>query len=259
MKSKGTRIRLLIVLISFAAFLVLLQNFGAIKSALDGITRQGLVSYILTYILIGAPVFAGTWLADRKTNLFQSLGLSSGLLTGLWAGLLFTAPMFLGGLLFFHLNTNIDIENLIAGTLVAGFMEELYFRGFLFGILFRKTGMGFIPAVLAGALLFAAGHVYQSRNPAELAGIFAITFSAAVFFAWLYAEWNYRLWVVVWTHTLMNLSWSLFDVDQTALGNITANIFRGLTIATAILFTVFYKRHHQRPLTVNKHTLFIKT
>src|SRR5690606_16707509 len=104
----------------------------------------------------------------RKSNIFQSLGLSSSFLTGIWTSLLFTMPMFLGGLLFFTFQPPVSVENIIAGTIVAGFMEELYFRGFLFGQLFRKTNLGFVSSILLGALIFAFGHLHQSQNMAEL-------------------------------------------------------------------------------------------
>lgn len=253
MKSKETLKIVLLVLLSFAAYYVLFLNFRPIKTGLDKITHQGLISYIITYLIIGIPIFIGTFFIDNKTNIFKSLGLSSGILTALWTSLLFTLPMFIGGLVFFKFNRQIVVENLIAGTIVAGFMEELYFRGFLFGQLFRKTILGFIPSILFGAIMFASGHLYQSQNLAELAGIFLITFSGAVFFAWLYVEWNYNLWVPVLTHTLMNLSWSLFELDDTALGDVKANIFRGLTILTAIVFTLLYKRHHNQKLLINRN------
>ena len=185
-----------------------------------------MVSYILTYLIIGIPIFIGTLLIDKTISIFKSLGLSSNILTAILTSVLFTLPMFIGGFFFFKFNQKIDLQNLIAGTIVAGFMEELYFRGFLFGQLFRNTNFGFIPSILFGALIFAFGHLYQSQNISELIGIFMITFAGAVFFAWLYAEWNYNLWVPILTHTLMNLSWSLFEIDNSALGDIKANIFR---------------------------------
>ena len=222
---------------------------------LDKLTEQGLVSYILTYLIIGIPIFIGTLLIDKTISIFKSLGLSSNILTAILTSVLFTLPMFIGGVFFFKFNQKIDLQNLIAGTIVAGFMEELYFRGFLFGQLFRNTNLGFIPSILFGALIFAFGHLYQSQNISELVGIFMITFSGAVFFAWLYAEWNYNLWVPILTHTLMNLSWNLFEIDNSALGDIKANIFRGLTILTAILFTIIYKRNRNEKPTINRQTL----
>ena len=259
MKSNKALKTILLVFLSFAAYYFLFINFKpTIKIWLDSLTNQGLTSYILTYLIIGTPIFLGTYLIDRNTNIFKSLGLSSSILPPIWTSLLFALPMFIGGLLFFKFNEQIEIENLIAGTIVAGFMEELYFRGFLFGQLFRKTNLGFIPSIIFGALIFAFGHLYQSQDVGELIGIFMITFSGAVFFAWLYVEWNYNLWVPILTHTLMNLSWSLFQVDNSALGNMTANIFRGLTILTAIIFTILYKKNRNEKLTINRNTLMLK-
>lgn len=135
----------------------------------------------------------GTFIIDRTTGIFKSLGLSGKFLTAISLSILFSSPMFIGVLLFFKFNQHIDVENLIAGTIVAGFMEKLYFRGFLFGQLFKNTNSGFIPSIPFGALIFASGHFYQSQNISELIGIFMIIFSGAVFFAWLYVEWNYNL------------------------------------------------------------------
>lgn len=258
MKSNNTLKTILLVFLSFAAYYSLFINFKPTKIWLDSVTKQGLTSYVLAYLIIGTPIFIGTYLIDRKTNIFKSLGLSSSILPPIWTSLLFTLPMFIGGLLFFEFNEQIEIENLIAGTIVAGFMEELYFRGFLFAQLFRKTNLGFIPSIIFGALIFAFGHLYQSQDVGELIGIFMITFSGAVFFAWLYVEWSYNLWVPILTHTLMNISWSIFQVDNSALGDMTANIFRGLTILTAIIFTILYKKNRNEKLTINRKTLMLK-
>ncbi|HLV45704.1 MAG TPA: type II CAAX endopeptidase family protein [Flavobacterium sp.] len=258
MKSNQTKKTLFIVVLSFAIYYFLFANFKSAKVWLDSITQQGLVSYILTYFIIGIPVFIGTFLINSSSNIFKSLGLSSNIFTAIWISILFSLPMFIGGLFFFKFNPNIHFENLIAGTLIAGFMEELYFRGFLFGQVFKKTSLGFIPSIFFGALIFAFGHLYQSQNISELIGIFILTFLGAVFFAWLYVEWNYNLWVPVFTHTLMNLSWSLFEVDSSALGDVKANIFRGLTIAIAIIFTIVYKRKKSEKLIVNKQTLILQ-
>ncbi|WP_316736618.1 type II CAAX endopeptidase family protein [Pedobacter aquatilis] len=258
MKSNPQIKNILLIIISFIAYYILFENFKSIKLGLDKLTQQGLTSYILTYLIIGIPIFIGTGLINKTTNILKSLGLSSNALSALCLSILFTLPMFLGGFLCFTFNQQIDFQNLMAKTIVAGFMEELYFRGFLFGQLYRNTNLGFIPAVIFGAFIFASGHLYQSQDLAELAGIFMVTFSGAIFFAWLYVEWNYNLWVPIFTHTFMNLVWHLFQVDNSALGDVKANIFRGLTILTAILFTIFYKRKKGEKLAINKHTLIRK-
>ncbi|MGB3107979.1 lysostaphin resistance A-like protein [Sphingobacterium siyangense] len=258
MKTGPTLSVILVVLVSFSLYYVLFLFFGFIKRELDTLTRQGILSYILTYFIIGTPIFLGTYVLNKRERVFKSLGLSSGFTTGLTVSLLFVLPMLAGGLFIFGLNKEIAIENLIAQTIIAGFMEELYFRGFLFGQLFRKTKLGFIPAIFFGALLFASGHLYQSQDINRLIGIFIITFMGAVFFAWLFTEWKYNLWVPIWTHTLMNLTWILFDFDNTSLGGSYANLLRGATIAFAIVFTIVYKKRKSQPLAVNKRILFLK-
>jgi hypothetical protein len=57
----------------------------------------------------------------------------------------------------------------------------------------------------------------------------------------------------------MNLAWHLFDMDQTALGGLLPNIFRGLTIAAAIVFTILYKRNQKQELIIKKDILIWKT
>ncbi len=240
---------------SFALYYYGFIHFGTIKTSLDSITHYGLLSYILTYFIIGIPIFIGTWLISGYRNVLAELGLAGSFPKGIGLAFLFALPMFLGGFLFFEWKRELEVENMIAATLCAGFFEELYFRGFLFGQLFRHTRLGFLPAVLLGAVIFALGHLHQSPHVNELVGIFAITFMGAFFFAWLYVEWNYNLWVPIWLHTFMNLAWYIFDMDQTALGNTYANVFRALTIALAIIFTIRYKRKNGQPMTITRKTL----
>lgn len=250
---------LIFTIVGFAIYLFLKQYFSAIKSGLDGFTHNGLLSYSLTYLIIGIPIYIGTYFINPKLNIFKNLGLSHNLVKPFVIALIFSMPLFLGGLFFFEFSRNISIPNLIAGTIIAGFVEELFFRAFLFGQLFKYTQLGFISSIIIGAIIFAAGHLYQSQDTFELIGIFFITFMGAVLFAWLYVEWNYNLWIPVFLHTLMNLAWHLFDMDQTALGGLLPNIFRGLTIAAAIVFTILYKRNQKQELIIKKDILIWKT
>lgn len=66
-------------------------------------------------------------------------------------------------------------------------------------------------------------------------GIFLLTFAGAIFFTWQYVEWQYNLWVPIFTHTFMNFSWTLFQIDNSALGGFKANIFIGLTYSSSHL------------------------
>lgn len=247
---------IIVTIVCFAIYLFLREYFSDIKGSLDRLTHNGLTSYILTYVILGIPIYFGTFLINPKLNILKSLGLWHNPLKPLLIALLFALPMFLGGWAFFKFSPEISIPNLIAGTIVAGFVEELFFRGFLFGQIFKYTKLGFIPSIIIGAVVFAMGHLYQSQNTLELIGIFSVTFMGAVLFAWLYVEWNYNLWIPIFLHTFMNLAWYMFEMDQTALGGMLPNIFRGLTILLAIVFTIVYKRKRNQKLTISKDRSF---
>ncbi|HTN47045.1 MAG TPA: type II CAAX endopeptidase family protein [Flavipsychrobacter sp.] len=246
----------LIVLISFLIYYILFQYFGVVKTHLDRITHVGIVSYILTYVLIGIPIFIGTYLINGNSNVLADLGLGKGIVQGIAMALLFATPMLLGGLLFFQLHKDLEPEQLIASTLVAGLAEELFFRGFLFGQLFRHTPLGFLPSILGGAIIFAVGHLYQSKELSELIGVFAVTFLGAILFAWLYVEWNFNLWVPLFMHTFMNLAWALFDMAPNAGGHVNSNMLRALTIILAIATTILYRKRRLGKMAVNRSTLW---
>ncbi len=59
-------------------------------------------------------------------------------------------------------------------------------------------------------------------------------------------------------HSLMNLAWHLFEMDETALGGMPPNVFRGLTIALAIVFTTVYKKRRNKGLMITKGNLMTK-
>ena len=255
--SKTTR-NVIITLICFLVYCFALEYFDKVMQFIDKAFNYRLLSFFITYIIIGIPIFLGTFLINKKFNVFNSLGLSKNILQGVILAIIFTLPMFIGGLIFYKFNTEITLPRLIASTILAGLFEELYFRGFLFGQIFRNTKLGFIPSITIGAIVFAVAHLYQSQDFSIMIGIFLTTFLGAIFFAWLYVEWDYNLWVPIFLHTFMNLSWDLFNVSDNALGNITSNIFRCLTIAVAIILTILYKKKHGQKLTVTRNTLLKK-
>jgi membrane protease YdiL (CAAX protease family) len=255
--SRTTR-NIIITLICFLGYYFALENFEKVMLLIDRFFNYRLLSSFITYIIIGIPIFLGTFFINKNFNIFNSLGLSKNILKGLLLAMIFTLPMFIGGLIFYKFNTEISLANLIASTILAGLFEELYFRGFLFGQIFRNTKLGFIPSIIIGAIVFASAHLYQSQDFSIMTGIFITTFLGAIFFAWLFVEWDYNLWVPIFLHTLMNLSWELFNVSDNALGNITSNIFRCLTIAVAIILTILFKKKHGQKLTINRYTLLSK-
>jgi len=133
----------------------------------------------------------------------------------------------------------VTFTTLLAYSLFASLGEEILFRGFLFGHLYKHAKWGIVAAEFIEALVFGLLHLNQKHHSlGEAFGIFAIIFSGGLWFAWLYTEWNYNLWVPIFLHFLMNATWTLFDVSGNALGGIIANILRLLIVFLSIYLTV---------------------
>ena len=232
--------------------------FKNIRGSLHEVINQFGISHIIAYLIVGIPIFAGTLMISKKNEFFSNLGLDKNFLKASAFSVVCTLPMFLGFALFCDFNTDIKLNNILISVLAAAFFEEIYFRGFLFGQLYKHTSLGFIASVLLGALLFGLIHLYQSNVLIELVGIFLITFLGAILFAWVYVEWNYNLWVPIMLHALMNLAFEMFIVSDNALGGIYLNVFRTLTIALIITITILYKKRKGIPLEVTRNTFLMK-
>jgi uncharacterized protein len=206
--------------------------------------------WILPTIFITALLFG-------YNKIFDNIGIQKGIIIGLLFSIIAVFPMLISSALIGHIGENLRMSDLIHKTLFAGFMEEYLFRGFLFGILFRKLGWGFIPASLLGALIFGLGHIYQGSTFFETTGVFLLTALGAIWFAWLYIEWNNNLWVPIFLHILMNLSWVLFEVSSNALGGSYTNLFRIITITLSIIITIKYNK--KKGLIINRKNLILNT
>ena len=187
--------------------------------------------------------FGLTW---RKKAVFARLGLAAGWKEGLWYGFLFTLPMLLGFAVIGKPTFSAwSIELVIVSSLLPGFFEELYYRGFIFGELFKRAGWGFFLAAAFNGLVFGLGHIWQGNSIEETIGIFFVTFAGAAWFAWLYVEWRNNLWLPITLHVLMNLYWTLFEIESNALGGVGGNVFRAMTIAISIIYTLGRRQARQ--------------
>ncbi|MHC1707067.1 MAG: lysostaphin resistance A-like protein [Bacteroidales bacterium] len=213
------------------------------------------IAYIYSWWVIPTALITGLLFGFK--NLAENIGIRRGFFQGLIFSAIAVLPMFLSSAIIGNIHEDLVVLDLTHKTLFAGLMEEYLFRGFLFGLLFRKLQWGFIPASLLGAIIFGLGHIYQGSTFPETMGIFMITALGAAWFAWLYIEWNNNLWVPVFLHIFMNLSWTLFDVSDTALGGLYTNVFRAMTIALTIFLTIKYQR--KNGLKINKKNLITNT
>jgi membrane protease YdiL (CAAX protease family) len=250
---------ILIIVTAFVIYYILHRYFQAgLRNWISGLSGQHESSYLLAYLLTGLPLFIGVGIIHPFKSIIRSLGLNGSLKTGIGFPLACTLPMFIGYAIVFPFNNDISGREIIVGAVAAAFFEELYYRGIFFGQLFRYSRLGFIPAITIGAIVFAVGHLYQSREISTMIGIFLTTFLGAILFAWIYAEWKYNLWVPVFLHFFMNLFWMLFSAGDNALGGLYANVFRVITIVLVIGLTVLYKLRKGEKFEVNRHTLLFR-
>jgi uncharacterized protein len=243
-------------LIIILTFLFAMYGRNLLQSFVEFQFSSYAMRIVYSYSWWVIPVLIATAALYGFRNILKVLGLQKGFFIGFTFSVMVVLPMFLGSALIGKFISEMNLLAMVHATVFAGFMEELLFRGFLFGILFRKLKWGFIPASLPGAIIFGISHLYQGSSITEIIGIFVVTFIGALWFAWLYIEWNKSLWVPIWMHILMNLSWTIFDVSTNALGGFEANIFRIITIAISVIITIAYCKR-RKLFRINKNNLFV--
>ena len=246
----------IVILAAFALFFVVWYfNLGGwpLRAFTEG---SQAAHYFVNYAVAGLIPAVALLLLHRPHEIAAAMGLSRGFGTGALFGALATLPMLVGYAWAGTFNREVSVDHLLTRVVIAGFFEELVFRGFVFGQLFRYARWGFLPTALLTAVAFGSLHLYQGHDLASALGAFAVTAAGSVFFSWIYAEWNFNLWSVIWLHTLMNLPWIVFSVSASgAVGGVWANVLRLGTIAIAITLTVVYKKQRGLPYSINKKSL----
>ena len=200
---------------------------------------------LLSYACWLVPVATATaWLSGGRLRTgLRMLGLASNPGRGLALAFVFTLPMLAGYAGLLSVNRDLGWHGLLFGAVLAAFMEELLFRGFLFGMLFHYAGWGFLPAALINGVLFAIGHLYQAGDVAGAISVLLVTFLGGAWFAWLYVEWD-TLWVPLGMHLFMNLWWMAFSAGDTAVGGTVANVCRIATIVLSVVVTIRFRKGH---------------
>ncbi len=247
------------ILVIFGIYFVLDQMyFSSLRQWIFQYVPQIGAAHILAYLASCLTLFIGLLWLHGKHSFFESLGLSRSFRRAVLFAFLCTLPMFVGYAVVSNFTIGLTVDGFLISVLAAAFFEELIFRGFFFGQLFRYTKLGFITSVILNALIFGLLHLYQGTEWQEILGIFLVTFSGGVLFAWAYVEWDFNLWVPIFLHFFMNLSWDLFNISDDALGTVYGNLFRILTIALIIFLTLVYKRRKGLSLAVQRHNLWVK-
>ena len=226
--------KVLLSIATVSIFLIADNNYDILQAFnLSAPEGYRYLTYVVLSLIIG---LLGSVLLFGKTTL-ERLGLTKGFGRGMTYGLLFTLPMFIGYAWMGEWREGFNLYRLLT-TFLGASMEEVVYRGLLFGFLYRFAGWKFIPAVLLNALIFGVAHLYQGSGLGESIGIFAVTLMGGCWFAWLYVKWDYNLWIAIGLHFFMNLSWAVFTISDNALGGWGANVFRIMTIALSVVYTL---------------------
>ncbi len=241
--------------------LVILTFFFSIygKKALNSIYNisfsSPMISMIYGYLwwLIPPILLIGILYGFR--NIFKEFNLDKNISVGFYFALISTLPMIISSYFLGEFDKNLTLTTFLHYTIIGAFMEEFLFRGFIFGILFRKLKWGFIPASMLGGVVFGIGHLYQGSNFLESFSVFIVTFIGALWFAWLFIEWKENLWIPIFLHIFMNLSWTVFNVGINAAGDSKTNVFRTITIILTIILTIVYNKKTGKGFTITKKKL----
>lgn len=237
MKSKALKsiLVILVFIFSFYGRQYFIHLLGIEKYTSAGMTIGMRAWYLIPPLVLLAFLF-------KKQSKLDLLGLKQNPLKAFVVALIITLPMLLSSSIIGSLKEDMHWLKFLHYVVFAGFFEEFLFRGFLFGILFRKLSWGFIPAAIVASLVFGLGHLYQSEEFYKALGIFLVTFVGSAWFAWLYIEFDNNLWLPIFLHILMNMSWYIFSLAGNALGDITPNIFRFISIALSVIYIIRYRK-----------------
>lgn len=202
-------------------------------------------------LLLTLAVLILTTVVVKPKEVFSFLGLSGNMLKGFGIALLCVLPLYLVFPFFGSLNTELTFTVFYDRCILTGFKEELVFRALMFGLLFRYAKTGFFWAVILPALYFGSVHLYQGHDALSSLAAFGVTFIGALYFSWMYVEWNFNIWIPVGLHILMNGAWHIFIMEGTevAAGGLISNMARIVSMALAIAITVYYhKRRGEKVL-----------
>lgn len=168
------------------------RKIGFVTTLLD-IPDNSILGLSIKALLLTLVVLILTIIVIKPKELFSFLGLSRNILIGFGIALLCTLPLYLVFPLFGGLNTELTFSVIYDRAILTGFKEELVFRAFMFGLLFRYAKTGFFWAVILPALYFGSVHLYQGHDILSALAAFGVTFIGALYFSWMYVEWNFNI------------------------------------------------------------------
>ena len=195
--------------------------------------------------LVALPIVVAFLVAGPR-RWASAIGLDGSVFTAAMVGLISTAVLPVAYAFIAPLSSDDIAFDIVRAAILPGIGEEILYRGMVFGLLFRFAGWGFLPAALLGATIFGIAHFYQGNSLLELAGIFGITAIAAVWWSWMYIEWDNNIWVPAGLHVLMNGYFEVFDVGDSTLGSWSFFLIRAVVVLITIALTVHHAKKRGR-------------
>lgn len=243
-KSRGWYAAVATVFFVIADNLSYLMRFLDLKRFVPSLVVLGIRDILEIVLCFFGVSFAHRFGFKRSA---RELGLGAPVKRAFAFALIASLPMLAAFAFTSSINPKMTFLTVGVGCFIAPFAEEILFRSFMFRQLYRRARLGFWLSALIPSVLFALGHWYQSDDFWELVGISAITGLGSILSCWIFIRWQDNLWAIFGLHSLMNLWWEVFAVDDTALGGWLANAARLSTIALAIVLTI-YKDRIWKPL-----------
>lgn len=222
------------------------RNTSLVIDFLD-ISRTSVLGQSIRALLLTLVVFIFTAIVIKPKEIFAFLGLNRNILKGFGIALICVLPLYVIFPIFGKFANDVSIFRIYHKCILAGFTEELVCRAFMFGLLFRYAKTGFFWAILLPALYFGSQHLYQGHDMVSSLFAFGVTFIGALYFSWMYLEWNFNLWIPIGLHIFMNLAWFIFTMEGTenAAGGLISNIARVTSTLLAVGLTIWHKKKNE--------------
>lgn len=257
--SKNIRFFLIFILGFITYYFFDLFCFKTIQHFTKELFHSKAIAHVSAYSVTLIPIIITLKVLFHKKKISDLLSLDQPIIKGLTLTFIGTLPMLIGYIMHFRISKTVNFESLFINTISSAFFEELIFRAFLIGTLYRFTRLGFLSSVIFGSLLFAQVHLYQSQNMAELVQIFTITFLGSIFFTWIYIEMDFNIWAAIFLHFFMNLYWEIFSVSENVSGNFYGNLYKFLSVILITGLVIYHKKKKKSQFQITWRTLFIKS
>ena len=221
-----------------------LMSVGDVISAFVGIDKS--VTFVLSLVLSGALLLF-LW----KNQLLKSYGLCRPVATP--GSMLYYLPILamLSANLWYGVERNesvVEVALHILTMLCVGFLEEVIFRGLLFGAMRENNEK---VAILVSSLTFGVGHMINLFNGSGiglLANLLQVVYATAAgfLFVMIYIR-SHSLWIPIASHGIFNaMSIFIKEENVTAVTQILTSLLLTLILlAYALYLLLFFKEKHK--------------